>query len=108
MTETLTSSINELLELSPPVMLALLLNIVGALLKKSPVPNWIIPWCLIVMGGVLFPFVAEQQTVVYNSYNPTVYTVIIGCCIGGASVALYEGVSGFLDSRKPKVGPNGP
>src|SRR5512139_1426248 len=103
----MNEQIKAIMEASPPVLLAIVLNVFRYLLKKSPVSNWVIPWALVLGGGVIFPFICDKQTVVYNAEYPWVYTFILGCCVGGLSVALYEGVSGFL-GRNPVPKPEMP
>ena len=96
--------IKQILEVSPPVGLAIFLNVIGYLMKKSPIPSWTIPWTLILIGGAIFPFIIEDGTIVWNSRYPEVYTFMVGGMIGFASVGVYEVWSKLL-GRKQETDP---
>lgn len=90
--ETLT----DILQLSPPLALALLLNLVGFGLKKSKLPDWTIPLILIGIGAGTFPFIAETAKVSYQCHNPSILMAIYGGCIGGLSVGLNQALRQFM------------
>ncbi len=88
-----------LTELSPPLALAFALNVIGYLLKQSPIPNWLIPLILLTLGGAAYPFIAEAGKISYHVNNPMVFNVIIGLCIGGASTGLHQVFRQFMDRK---------
>ncbi len=84
------SELEQLLELSPPVVLALALNCIGWGLKKSPLAGWLLPLALMALGGAAYPFVAEVGKVSFAVRNPAAFNVVIGIAIGGLSVGLNQ------------------
>ena len=75
-------------------------NFIGWQLKRSPrFPSWLIPWFMFGVGGILYPFLCEDGTAVWNSNYPEATTIVIGLCIGGAAVGMYEGISNFLGRK---------
>lgn len=91
------AAVEQLLKLSPPVLLAVFLNVIGFSLKKVPwLPGWSIPLLLIAAGAGMFPYIADQASVSYQVENPAVFNGIIGGCIGGLAVGLHQAVSGFM------------
>lgn len=91
---------NELMQLSPPVILAVALNFVGLALKKSPVADWLIPWLLILIGGAVFPFIAETGKINYECKNPFILHAIFGMAIGGLAIGLNQGIKQLLRNRQ--------
>lgn len=81
--------IDQLTTQSPKAALAFALCFIGFFLKKSPLPNWVIPILLMVSGGVAYPFIAAAQNIDYTSALITT-NVIIGITLGGASVGLHQ------------------
>lgn len=92
-------TMNELLQLSPPIALALLLNLVGIALKKSPIANWLIPPALILLGASVFPFISDYSKLSFECRNPMMLNAIYGGTIGGLAVGLHSTISGFLTSK---------
>ena len=92
--------INDLLQLSPPIALALALNLVGMALKKSPVANWLIPWALIALGAIVFPWISDYSKINFQCRNPMVLNSIYGATIGGLAVGLHGGIRSFLEQRQ--------
>ena len=85
------NDIEELLKLSPPVILVLCLNILGVGLKKTPMlPNWIIPIILSLTGLVVYPYIAETGSVAFQVRNPDVLLAVYGFALGAASVGLHQ------------------
>ena len=92
----MNDTLNELLQLSPPVALLIAINMLGYALKRSPVRSDLIPFIALTAGAVAYPFVARDNPVAANSLG---MNVIIGFCIGGASVGLHQGVRSILNMR---------
>lgn len=83
-------------QLSPPIALALALNLLGMALKRSPMPSWGIPTVLPLLGGVAYPFIAETGKVSFECRNPDVLLAIYGVVIGAGAVGLNQAVRQFL------------
>ena len=96
--------IKELLELSPPVALLVVLMLLGFYLKRSPYPSWAIPLTLGVLGGVAYPFIAEVGKVSFQVSNPTVLNVIIGALVGLAGPGLQSQFQHILERFLPVNG----
>lgn len=93
--------IENVTQLSPPALLAVALYGLGFVLKKSPMPDWLIPFVLPCVGAIVFPFIADVSEVNFNVKSPAAFQAVIGFCIGGASVAMNEAGKQFLN-RKDK------
>jgi len=94
--------IEQIFELSAPALMVVLLVLLGWTIKGSPVPNWLIPWILVLVGTFVFPQICDRQAIVYNAYNPTVYTHVIGAILGFAAGGFYEWIlKRILDRFKP-------
>lgn len=89
---------NELLEVAPPVVLAVALNILGLVLKKSPIANWLIPILLPVTGAVVYPFIS--MPIHYQVPSPTVLMCVYGFIIGSGSVGLNQLFRQFTGASK--------
>lgn len=100
------NDIQELLKLSPPVILVLGLNFLGLGLKKSPMPNWTIPIILSLTGLVVYPHIAETGSVGFEVRNPDVLLAVYGFALGAASVGLnqvFRQIFGrFMDGAEEK------
>ena len=82
--------IKQLLELSPPVLLALGLNFLGLGLKRSPIKNWTIPFLLIAAGAMVYPLIADVSKVSFQCQNPYALNAVFGAVIGGCSIGLNQ------------------
>lgn len=81
---------DQIFELSPPILLAVVLNLIGLFLKKSPLADWVIPLVLILLGAVVYPFIAEVGKVSYAVSSPTIFNGVMGAAIGGFSVGANQ------------------
>lgn len=88
--------LTDLIQSSPPVALALALNVVGIGLKRTAIPNWIIPLALPVIGAVVYPMIAEPGKVNFECRNPAVLLGVYGFVIGSGSVGLNQMLRQFL------------
>lgn len=93
------NELTDLLQSSPPMALALALNVVGLCLKKTPAPNWVIPLVLPVIGALVYPQIAEPGKVNFECRNPAVLLGIYGFVIGSGSVGLNQMVRQFLGRK---------
>ena len=91
--------LDQITQLSPPVALAAALWFLGAFLKRSPVPDWLIPFLLPLVGAIAFPFIADTSEVNFNVRSPAMFHAILGFCIGGAAVAMNEAGKQFLNRK---------
>lgn len=91
--------LDQITQLSPPVALAAALWVLGSILKRSPVPDWLIPFFLPLAGAVAFPFIADVSEVNFNVKSPAAFQAVIGFCIGGAAVAMNEAGKQFLNRK---------
>lgn len=89
--------LDQITQLSPPVVLVLALWVLGVALKKSPWSDWLIPFALPVAGAILFPLIAETGSVSYSVKSPTVFNGIIGFFLGGASVCFDQQIWQFFN-----------
>jgi hypothetical protein len=85
--------------MGPAALLLAALNVLGFALKSSAMPNRFIPAMLLVVGGAVYPYVADYTTLTSN--NPTVLAVLYGICIGGAAVGVHQAVRGFHSPDVP-------
>jgi hypothetical protein len=68
--------------LGTAAMLAIVIGIIGRALKLIPaIPDWIIPWSALVMGGVGYPLLAKSWTAM---------SVVVGLITGATVVGLYQ------------------
>lgn len=96
--------VNEILEMSPPVALAVGLVLLGWCLKRSPFPSWAIPLGLCVVGAVIFPFIADAGKVSFQVRNPVVFHGLIGGIIGLASTGLHAQFQHIIERFLPVNG----
>jgi hypothetical protein len=80
----------DILKMSPPMLLALALTVVGKGLKRSPIADWTIPLILPILGGIVYPFISVTTTISSAVPYPTVYNVLIGIACGGGAVGLNQ------------------
>lgn len=89
--ETLSSTINGLLQLSPPVILGVVLWIIGRMMKAVPfIQNWSIPFVVSFLGAITYPFVAEIGEMSYNVKLPWLLNVLFGFAIGASPVLVDQ------------------
>ena len=101
-----------IVKLSPPLALALALNVVGMAIKQSKLPDWTIVWILPALGAVFYPWIAVPSASLALVHHPTILNGIYGVLIGSASVGfnqllrqtpLFKGKNDT--SPTPSVGP---
>jgi hypothetical protein len=84
---------NELVQLSPHALLVGALNILGWVLKQSPIKNWLIPVILPTVGAAAYPFLpgALGEGVVTN--------VLVGVSLGWTAVGTNQFVRQVANGR---------
>lgn len=91
--------LDSVIQASPPIALALVINLMLWTTRKVPVPGWTRPVAAMVAGGAAYPFLAEAGKIAYQIRSPMLYSVIIGLCIGGLSVSLNQTVRHWIKSK---------
>lgn len=91
--------ITSIISASPPVLLMLVLNGLGYVLKAlEKVPNRIIPVILVVAGTVIYPFIGEWSSTVKAARFPAALMACYGFGIGLSAIGAYEGIRTLLTS----------
>lgn len=81
-------NIDDIAKLSPPVLLAMFLNVIGLMFSKTPIfDNKYIPLTLTALGAILYPFIGTPEATINH---PQVKLAILGALIGAASVGLNQ------------------
>ncbi len=89
--EDLIKPFESILKLSPPLVLAIVINFLLLFCKRIPyVPNWSLPLIATILGAIAYPQIADVANVSYSVKNPDAFNVIMGCCIGGSAVAIHQ------------------
>lgn len=84
------NELTEILQASPPIALAVALNLLGLALKKSPIADWLIPLLLPAIGAGVYPFIAEAGKINFECKNPMLLMGVYGFAIGAGSVGLNQ------------------
>lgn len=85
------NEIENILKMSPPFLLALVLTGFGKVLKATPrIPDWSIPYILPIIGAVIYPWVADAAMLTAKVSHPTVLNALYGVGIGGWAVGLNQ------------------
>lgn len=100
----LQSMVDQLLQVSPPVLLAMVLYALGLGLKRSPLADWIIPWILGGLGALCFPFIVEVAKLNYEVRNPFILHAIYGLAIGAMPTWAHQSIKQFREREKKDDG----
>lgn len=95
--------IDQLLAVSPRIALVLVLCVIGFLMKRSPLPNWLIPWILLILGGAGYTVMADVKDEDYTA-KLIFYNVVLGMLLGAASVGLHSTVRTIFPFLFPEKG----
>lgn len=71
------------------LLLLVVLMFLGMIIKKSPLPNYWIPWFIVAAGVVTYPFLASPQNVDPSYPNPTFVLHIYGGLLGGGAIVAH-------------------
>lgn len=96
-------AIDQLVAVSPRIALVLLLNVIGYWMKRSQVPNWLIPMTLMVLGGAGYTIFADVKDDDYTAKLIT-HNVVIGALLGASSVGLHSAVRNVFPFLFPPKG----
>lgn len=84
---------DSLLKVSPPIALAIFINFlllfIGKLEYFRAKKDWL-PIIALLIGGLVYPLVAEVGKISFSVPYPTMLNIVIGVCIGGLSVAFHQ------------------
>jgi hypothetical protein len=74
------------------LLLALLLNVIGYMLKRTPiVKNDWIPWIIILLGTALYPLLVSPTLEQYQKYShPWLILMIYGFLLGTMALVLHR------------------
>ena len=95
--------VEQLVSVSPRIALVLVLCVVGYWLKRSPFPNWMIPWVLILLGAIAYPVMADWKDDDYTA-QLVMLNVLLGMLLGAASVGLHQTVRTLFPFLFPPKG----
>lgn len=95
--------IDQLMAVSPRIALVIILCVIGYWMKRSPFPNWAIPWSLMILGAVGWTVMADRKNDDYTAQWIT-YNVILGMLLGAASVGLHQAVRTLFPFLFPPKG----
>lgn len=71
------------------LLLLLVMLTIGILIKKSPTPNWLIPWILIILGAFGYPLLASAKNIDPSYPNPDFVLRLYGGMLGIASIVVH-------------------
>lgn len=75
------------------LLLILVLNVIGMLLKRTPgVPNKMIPALLVLLGACLYPMIGKPGQISPELRNPTAMLAIYGVLLGFAAWLIHVAV----------------
>jgi hypothetical protein len=87
----MNEAINTLLQASPPLALALAINLLVFFLKKAKrFPDDYLPVAAMFIGAMAYPWIADVTNAVPSVKSPFLYNTVIGAAIGGLSVAFNQ------------------
>lgn len=72
------------------LLLLLVLLLFGILIKKSPTPNWLIPWVLIGIGAFGYPFLTTASNVDPAFPNPILVLRLYGGLLGIGAIVSHK------------------
>lgn len=93
-----------ILKMSPPVLLLAGLNLVGWVVKQTPLARWTIPCLLLLLGAAVWPFMGDWRKIGFDVPYPVVMMVFQGLCIGGGAVGIHQGIKQWLSHRQENKG----
>lgn len=91
--------INDVMKMSPPVALGAVLFVLGAILKRSPLPDWVVPVLLSAIGGASFPFLIPASQVGFECPYPQALLAVYGALIGLAPTGLHQAFKQFSKGK---------
>lgn len=82
---------DSILKMSPPVALMAGLNALMYYLRRTPhVPNWLVPWLIMLLGAVIYPTITQRHEMLFTVPYPIVAQAITGLLIGFAAIGSHR------------------
>lgn len=95
--EVLIDTCNQITQLSPAILLAVVLYVVGFALKKAKFfPNALVPWVPALLGASIYPCMVDSASIEYHIKNPTIYNMLTGFALGALPTWGYEAAKAFM------------
>lgn len=89
--EQLNQIIQQVLEVSPPVALSLLINFAITFLRRAPkLEKWQLNLLAFLIGGIAYPFIADPTKIGFAVHNPLASEIVTGLLIGGFSIGSNQ------------------
>lgn len=87
-----TSLWDQLINAPSHLLLLIVLLMVGMMMKKSPLPNWLIPWVLVLSGVFLYPMIASPMNMApsFREGSERQVLSLYGALIGAGSVGCHR------------------
>lgn len=99
------TTFSDVLKMSPPLAMGAVLFVLGAILKRSPLPDWTVPLVLSAIGGVAFPFLIPASQVGFECPHPEALLAVYGALIGLAPTGLHQAFKQFGKDKPDKPMP---
>lgn len=94
--------VDYVLSLNNPMLLIVFLNMVGFLIKKSPINDTFIPLILVILGAIIYPLLVDKTI-------PLVKAIMFGALFGGTSIGvnqLYRQAGNLFNENKNVITPD--
>lgn len=94
------NEIEQLLKLSPPLLLIAALTCLGKTLKGTPkVPDWAVPWILPLVGGIIYTYLGPAFPLPWIAQVecPKVVYGLIGFVCGSTAVGFHQAWKQFVN-----------
>ena len=110
----IAEKIEQSLQLPIPILLIIGLNILAIVIRKSPIPNWTISICILIIATFLYPHLTTSENTVFkeaNLYVLHLQGLLLGLGSLGADlllekVPLYRKLTKVIEHEKtPKPKP---
>lgn len=87
--KVITSIFDQVRSFPAHLLLILLLNVIGMILKVSPLPNRAIPFIILLIGSVFYPFLTNTGNVDPSFSHPMFVLCIYGFLLGFGAIVLH-------------------
>lgn len=103
-TKVINDAITNPGSIGAPILVGGTAYLIGMALKKSPVADWLIPWILLALGGVVYPFVAADGNIDPSITHPWVRESMFGVAYSGLAVFGDQLIQQFKNRGKTASG----
>ena len=87
--KVITSLFNQVQAAPSHLLCILALFALGIFLKRSPIPNILIPWILIGLGTVLYPALVSARNIDNTIEEAWIVLALFGSLLGAGAIALH-------------------